>query len=209
MLMLKRAGRCWIRFAAVATRRSTTCCWPRACAVVKRLDSTGQTWTCRAPMVEAYVRHPAPMAKRVRTMVPVKTRKGVRTVPIPRMTDDSLLERRSLQLKEKQAIGSSMARRRSRLQLEGGCAATSHQHYQAIRGTPEESWSAAPASARSPSHVWVLADEPRGGAQDHLGSAGTCVDRSDRGHLSPFHGRARARHSTDGRKSAWGIECGK
>jgi len=54
-----------------------------------------------------YVRHQLQWPRGVPTVVPVKTRKGVRTVPIPRMTVDVLIERRSLQLKEKQAIGNS------------------------------------------------------------------------------------------------------
>jgi integrase len=57
-----------------------------------------------------HVRHQLQWPKGVATLVPVKTRKGVRTIPLPRMTVEALLERRSLQMSEKSVIGGSQWR---------------------------------------------------------------------------------------------------
>ena len=51
------------------------------------------------------VSHQLQWPKGVATIVPVKTRKGLRTIPLPRMTVEVLLERRALQVDERKQIG--------------------------------------------------------------------------------------------------------
>lgn len=52
-----------------------------------------------------HVRHQLQWPKGVPTLLPVKTRKGMRTIPLPRMTIDVLLERRARQMNEKAQLG--------------------------------------------------------------------------------------------------------
>jgi integrase len=52
-----------------------------------------------------HVRHQLQWQKGVPTIVPVKTRKGVRTIPLPRIAVESLRERRALQATERTLVG--------------------------------------------------------------------------------------------------------
>jgi integrase len=54
-----------------------------------------------------HVRHQLQWPNGVPTVVPVKTRRGVRAIPLPRITVEALFERRSFQTSEKVRIGSA------------------------------------------------------------------------------------------------------
>jgi integrase len=78
-------------------------------AGLRRGDALGLQWSDLE--LEAvsrgtlHVRHQLQWPKGVPTIVPVKTRKGVRTIPLPRMTVEVLLERRALQATERTLVG--------------------------------------------------------------------------------------------------------